>query len=102
MRSLPAALVALLLFTSPSRADTARDSQARSLFVEGKHAYEAGEYQRAYDQFKESYLLSHVPALLYNIASALQGLKRPHDAAEALRSFLRLEPNDPDRGAMEV
>ncbi|MCU1280649.1 MAG: hypothetical protein JWM53_4195, partial [bacterium] len=36
-------------------------------------------------------------ALLYNIASALQGLKRPHEAAEALRSFLRLQPNDPDR-----
>ena len=55
----------------------------------------------AYDKFKESFQLSHEPALLYNIASALQGLKRPHEAAEALRSFLRVQPNDPDRPKIE-
>jgi hypothetical protein len=33
--------------------------------------------------------------------SRLQGLRRPHEAAEALRSFLRLRPDDPEKGAIE-
>src|SRR5262249_35413273 len=49
----------------------------------------------------ESFQLSHEPALLYNIASALQGLKRPHEAAEALRSYLRVRPDDPDKPQIE-
>jgi tetratricopeptide (TPR) repeat protein len=94
-------VLALLLLTSPLHADPRRDSDARTAFKAGAAAYEAGDYQTAYDRFKESFQLSHEPALLYNIASALQGLKRPHDAAEALRSFLRVQPNDPDRAKIE-
>ena len=45
--------------------------------------------------------MSHQPALLYNVASALQGLRRPHDAAEALRSYLRLKPDDVERPQIE-
>jgi hypothetical protein len=45
-------------------------------------------------------MLSQQPALLYNIASALRGLRRPHEAAEALRSYLRLQPEDPDAPAI--
>jgi tetratricopeptide (TPR) repeat protein len=98
------AAVALLLLgslTSSARADTRRDQQARDAYRAGATAYEAGDYQTAYQRFKDSFQLSHEPALLYNIASALQGLKRPHDAAEALRSFLRVQPNDPDRPKIE-
>ena len=94
-------LTVLLLAASPAAADSAREARARALFEDGRKAYETSNYQTAYDAFKESYLLSHEPALLYNIASALQGLKRPHDAAEALRSFLRLQPQDPDRPEIE-
>jgi len=84
-----------------ARADAARDQQARQLYKAGRDAYNAGDFQRAYDSFRESFTLSHEPALLYNIASALQGLKRPHDAAEALRSYVRLRPDDPDRPQIE-
>jgi len=82
-------------------ADARQDQAARNAFTVGRAAYEAGDYQLAYDKFKESFQLSHEPALLYNVASALQGLKRPHEAAEALRSFLRLQPADPDRPKIE-
>ena len=95
------AVIPLLLWCAVARADARQDQEARDAFKVGRAAYESGDYQIAYDKFKESFQLSHEPALLYNIASALQGLKRPHDAAEALRSFLRLQPNDPDRPKIE-
>jgi tetratricopeptide (TPR) repeat protein len=81
--------------------DAARDERARQLYQAGRDAYNTGDFQKAYDSFKESFTLSHQPALLYNVASALQGLRRPHDAAEALRSYLRLKPDDVDRPQIE-
>lgn len=95
------AVLPILLWCSLAAADTRQDDAARNAYKVGRAAYESGDYQLAYDKFKESFQLSHEPALLYNIASALQGLKRPHDAAEALRSFLRLQPNDPDKPKIE-
>src|SRR3954468_21610287 len=95
------AVLAVLLWSAFAAADARQDTAAKNAFKVGKAAYETGDYQLAYDKFKESFQLSHEPALLYNIASALQGLKRPHDAAEALRSFLRLQPPDPDRPKIE-
>src|SRR5689334_12289998 len=96
-----ACAVAVVLLCSHALADPRRDQEARAAYRAGAAAYEAGDYQTAYDRFKESFQLSHEPALLYNIASALQGLKRPHEAAESLRSFLRVQPNDPDRPKIE-
>ena len=95
------AVIAILLWSACALADQRQDQAARDAFKIGRAAYESGDYQLAYDKFKESFQLSHEPALLYNIASALQGLKRPHDAAEALRSFLRLQPNDADKPKIE-
>jgi tetratricopeptide (TPR) repeat protein len=97
---LGAALVVVLSCTL-AFGDARQEQAARDAFAAGKTAYEGADYQTAYDKFKESFQLSHEPALLYNIASALQGLKRPHEAAEALRSFLRLQPNDADRLKIE-
>ena len=96
-----AALLSIVVSDGAARADAARDERARQLFQTGRDAYNSGDFQKAYDAFKESFTLSHQPALLYNVASALQGLKRPHDAAEALRSYLRLKPDDPDRPQIE-
>ncbi|MGZ3439288.1 MAG: hypothetical protein ACXVDD_07220 [Polyangia bacterium] len=95
------AALPILLWCALAGADARQDQAARDAFTRGRAAYESGDYQVAYDKFKESFQLSHEPALLYNIASALQGLKRPHEAAEALRSFLRLQPADPDRPKIE-
>jgi tetratricopeptide (TPR) repeat protein len=101
MRGLRSWLVlTALLLCVPALAQN-RVEKAKHLYGEGKRAYEAGDYQKAYDSFKEAYLLSHEPALLYNVSSALQGLRRPHEAAEALRSFLRLRSDDPERPQIE-
>ena len=94
-------LAALTLGSTTAYGDAARDERARQQYQVGRDAYNAGDFQKAYDSFMESFTLSHEPALLYNLASALQGLRRPHDAAEALRSYVRLKPDDPDRPQIE-
>src|SRR5262245_46088985 len=91
----------LLAAAGAAHAQPAADEKARGLYATGKAAYDRGDYQAAYDAFWQSYQLSHVPELLYNVASALQRLQRPRDAAEALRSFVRLRPTDPDRTQIE-
>jgi tetratricopeptide (TPR) repeat protein len=103
MKLIVAVVASLLLgvVATAARADEERELKARQLYEVGKAAYTQGDYQSAYDNFRESFQLSHQPALLYNVASALQGLHRPHDAAEALRSFLRLRPDDPDKAQIE-
>jgi len=95
------AVLAVMLWSALCLADARQEQAAKDAYKIGKVAYETGDYQLAYDKFKESFQLSHEPALLYNIASALQWLKRPHEAAEALRSFLRLQPIDPDNPKIE-
>lgn len=103
MKTLVKLTVALFILSlaSHARAESPRERQAKELYVEGKAAYEARDFQHAYDSFKRAYLISQKPELLFNMASALQGLERPHDAAEALRAYLRQVPEDPDRAAIE-
>jgi tetratricopeptide (TPR) repeat protein len=94
-------LVLTVVSAGAARADEDRDFRARQLYELGRKAYTDGDFQTAYDSFKNSYSLSHKPGLLYNVASALQQLKRPHDAAETLRSYLRLRPDDSERAQIE-
>src|SRR6185436_16749454 len=89
------------LFCSVSHAAEAQDRRARQLYADGESQFRQQHYQAAYDLFRQAYLLSPVPALRYDMAGALQGLGRPHDAAEELRAYLRLKLNDPDKALLE-
>ncbi len=100
LRTALALLVVLLGGMAPAVAQQ-RSEKAKVAFYDGRKAYEAGDYARAYDLFKQSYILSQEPALLYNIASALQAMERPGDAARALRDYLEAVPSDPERAALE-
>jgi hypothetical protein len=94
-----AIVCALLLAGGVARAD--RLERSRALYQEGEQSYRSGQFQAAYDQFKEAYLVSKQPVLLYDMASALEGLGRPHDAADELRAYLRARPDDPRKSAIE-
>jgi tetratricopeptide (TPR) repeat protein len=72
------------------------------LYQDGRAAYERKDCQGALDKFNRSFALSHRPGLLYNIARALDCLQRLDEAAEAYRSYLRVQPDDPDRSAIEA
>jgi tetratricopeptide (TPR) repeat protein len=92
-------LIAVLV-CAPARAD--QDEDARVLYESGRVAFEQGHAQQAYDAFRKAYMISQRAALLVNMAAALEQLDRPHDAAEALRSYLRVVPDDTDRPRIEL
>src|SRR4051794_6222373 len=91
----------VLTFCAPALADERLDAQGKALYADGKAAFEAGEFQRANDLFLQAYLASEKPELLFNMASSLVALGRPHLAAEKLRAYLRVLPEDPERPAIE-
>src|SRR5262249_13605521 len=100
MGRLRAALAMLVLLASlAARAEAPPEPQR--LFTDGRQAFEQGDYQRAYDLFKRSFMRSSEPALLFNMASAQQKLGRPHDAADSLRAYLRAAPEDGERPQIE-
>jgi tetratricopeptide (TPR) repeat protein len=88
-------------FAVAARADEQSDQEARRLYADGRAAFEAHEYQRAYDAFKRAYLIAQRPELLFNMSSALKELGRPHEAADELRAYLRVVADNPDRAAIE-
>jgi tetratricopeptide (TPR) repeat protein len=94
-------LVVVLLLSGTALAADRHDIEGQYEFRLGKEAFEAKHFSEAYEHFKRAYLLSERPALLFNMALALEEMKRPHESAETLRSYLRLRPKDPDRAGIE-
>ena len=93
-------MLLVAIASAPAHAQQ-RDEDAKAAYAAGKSAYEAKHFEEALDRFKRSYVLSGQPALLYNIASTLQQLNRPGDAADTLRDFVKARPTDPDRPEIE-
>jgi len=66
-----------------------RDRQAREKFNEGRQAYESGEYRDAWDYFRQAYVLSRRPELLYNVGQSADRLGLREEALKAFRMYLR-------------
>lgn len=81
-------MACLLLCAGPALAqeDPARD-QARVLYENGATLYEEGEYEKAIVAWEQAYALSKEPALLYNIANALERLGRIGPAIDRLNEY---------------
>jgi tetratricopeptide (TPR) repeat protein len=90
-----------MAFAPVARGSDSEEKKARALYSAGEVAFNKGDFQTAYEDFRQSYTISQEPALLYNIASVLNRLQRPHEAAQTLASYLRLRPRDPERPAIE-
>jgi tetratricopeptide (TPR) repeat protein len=95
------AILGVLLASVGARADPVSELEGRRKYEQGRAAFERRDFQLALERFKEAYLLTSAPALLFNMASALQELGRPSEAAETLKAYLRVRPDDPDRPAIE-
>src|SRR5437868_15468852 len=89
------------LIIGGARGDETSDQEARRLFQEGRDAFEQKSYQHAYEAFRQSYVISQRPELLFNMSSVLKELGRPHDAADELRAYLRVVPSALDRAEIE-
>ncbi|MBI2896716.1 MAG: tetratricopeptide repeat protein [Deltaproteobacteria bacterium] len=83
-------------------------AEARAAFDEGRTAFRLGHYDEAIRQFELAYRLSHARKLLYNIAQSYRrnfevegdvaDLRR---ARELYRSYLREDPQSPERAEVE-
>lgn len=78
----------------PASAQARRE--AKELFMKGQQAYQAGDYARATQYFKEAYDREPAPALLYNLA---QTYRVKGDRARAIlyyERFLAAKPDSPN------
>lgn len=90
----------------PPRADKKaeekeKEEKARGLFEEAEAHYNIGEYEVALEGYKEAYLLSKKPALLFNMGQCYRKLERYEEALTTYRSYLREVPNSPIREEVE-
>lgn len=79
-----------------------KEAEARRLFGEAEALYNVGEYEKALELYKQAYLLSQAPALLYNMGQCQRRLGRLSDALDSYRAFLRGEPKTPLRADTEA
>lgn len=90
-------LALALCASAPADAQTTTsrsEQRARELFEQGRVAYDAGRFDDAVVAFREAYLLSGRPALLYNIGQSELRLERHALALEAFEGYLRQSPDD--------
>ena len=85
-----AALIVMLLasraFADGSGDDA--DAHARQLYGEGKRYYDVADYPHAIEVWKQAYVLSNAPMLLYNIG---QAYRLAGDCANAMRFYATYE-----------
>jgi tetratricopeptide (TPR) repeat protein len=84
----------------PAQAQT-RTQTARAHFESGQSLYDVGEFARALVEFKESFLASDDPVLLFNMAQCHRQLGQAAEAVRLYRSYLRRKPDAPNRPEVE-
>src|SRR5262245_12813633 len=111
-RGLSAAAVVISLVGAPQSlhaqstpADTGdKEQQARGLYEQGLKHYNLAEYDLAIELFKQAYLLTEAPELLFNIAQSyrLKGAGNCRSALQFYRTYLRVEPRASKRASVEA
>lgn len=77
-----------------AQAGESEDVRARELYQSGAILYEEGRYEDAVVAFEEAYRLSARPALLFNIANALERTGRWGEALDVLSRYRAYAPAD--------
>lgn len=92
-------LALVLAATSPALADD--KAKAKALYEEGLKHYNLAEWQDAIKSWKESYLLSKKPLLLFNIGQAYRLSGDCKQAGVFYDSYQREEPNPKNAAELE-
>lgn len=71
-----------------------REAEGRRRFVEGREAYERGDYELAHRAFQASYQITVRPELLYNVGLAAQKLGRVGEAIDAFENYVQWGKGD--------
>lgn len=90
------ALVVVILLAA-TRIAAAQPTDAERLYTEGQEAYDREDYATALDRWQQSYELSKLPALVFNIAQAHRLHGDCRAAVDSYRKFIALEPSAAER-----
>src|ERR1044072_7869036 len=91
--------LALVLAATPALADD--KAKAKSLYDEGLRHFQVAEYTQAIDAWKQSYLISKKPLLLFNIGQAYRLSGDCKQAMTFYDSYQREEPNPKNQGELD-
>jgi hypothetical protein len=98
----PASLSAQAAPTADAAHSAATDEEARVHFRLGTAYYDSGRFAQAAQEFKQAYELSKRPQLLYNLFLAYRDAGDIHNAASALRQYLKDNPEVEERSKLEA
>jgi hypothetical protein len=73
------------------------DRKARELFERGRTAFKDGKYRDAWEHFRDAYLLSKRPELLYNVGQSADRMRMDSEALAAFKLYLQRLPNAENR-----
>jgi tetratricopeptide (TPR) repeat protein len=81
-----------------------QEAQAVAAYQRGIKFYNLGQFEDAIAAFKEAYLTTEAPELLYDIAQSyrLEGQGHCTQALQSYRSYLRVAPTTPKRKSVEA
>ena len=92
-----AVIAGALAVAAPAEAEIAVPPRARELAREGRVAHDARDYPRAISAFKEAYVLSPSPVLLFDLAQSYRLAGDCKDAAWMYRRYLDSDPDGDGR-----
>src|SRR5688572_26313322 len=94
--------VVLCLAASPALGQPNNDPvTAQAKYEEAERFYKLGEYEVALPLYRDSFLLSGEPELLFNIGQCNRQLGRYEEALKDYKAYLRDVPDSPSREAVE-
>ena len=78
------------------------DRKARERFEQGKAAFSEGNYRDAWEHFREAYILSKRPELLYNVGQSADRMRMDREALAAFKLYLEKLPKAANRREVEA
>jgi tetratricopeptide (TPR) repeat protein len=95
-------LLCLGLLSTPALAQPKDDpAKAQAKYEEAERYYKLAEFEAALGLYRESYLLSGEPELLFNIGQCNRQLKRYEEALKNYKAYLRDVPDSPAKADVE-
>ena len=92
--------IALVLATTPARAEPSTKAQAKQHFKQGKALQDAGKYDDAATEYRAAYDLDRRPEMLFNIAQVYRLGNRKQPAIDYYQQYLAEQGDGP--GAREA
>jgi tetratricopeptide (TPR) repeat protein len=92
--SLSLSLLSPLTVQAQSNPKQEEREKAKEAFKRAEAHYKTGDYEKALEGYKESYLLSQEPILLYNMAQCHRLLGRSEEALRVYKNFVKDSPSN--------